>query len=191
MLIRVFMKRGTRVFLSAFIVISISGLIALVVVQYNKKQKNKLKISSVGAPVVENLRYSGTKAGRLEWEFKAESALRSGSDEETLFKGVKASFYAKDGMQYNLVAREGRLKGSIVSAYGGVTIESQDGLRIASEEIIYSTEAKEITSGGRIEINTRGMDLTGKGLFMKVDEGRLELSGDVRAIWRPQAESGV
>ncbi len=181
------MGRGIRVLLSAFIVISIAGLIVLVLVQYSKKQENKLKISIPGAPVVENLRYSGTKAGRLEWEFKADSATRSGLDEATLFKGVKASFYAKDGMQYNLVAREGRLKGAVVSARGGVMIESQDGLRIASEEILYSTEAKEITSGGPIEITTKEMNLSGRGLFIKVDDGRLELSGDVRAILKHSA----
>lgn len=182
------MNRKLRVSLSAFIVLSVLSLAVLVFINSRTKDAQKIiftedkKVSLE----VDRVHYSGTRAGRVEWELDADSATRPKDSDLTIFKTVKVVFYGKNGIPYTLKAKEGRFsesKGEI-EAIGQVTVESKDGYTVSTESLMYAVNKKEISSGEKVSITSEAMDLSGEGLLVKVDEGKLFLSKNVKAVIR-------
>lgn len=185
------MNRKIRVALSSFVVLSIASLAVLVFVYYRAgkeagtafEQDERVDIK------VEKIRYSGTKAGRVEWELEADSARRSKGEDLTVLENVTVRFFARDGGSYALTSKEGsfREKAGEIVATGSVVVDSGDGYIIRTHSLTYSLKDGLITTGERVEMTSSGMDLEGTGLVARVDEDSFRLLKDVRAVFRDSA----
>lgn len=186
------MNRKIRVALSSFVALSIVSLAVLVFIYYRagKEQKAGFEQDEQVDIKVEKIRYSGTKAGKVEWELEADSARRSKGEDLTILENIKVTFYAKDGTAYTLTSKEGMFReaaGEIVAS-GSVVIESSgEGYTIRTSSLKFFLNDKLITTDKRVEMTSRGTDLAGTGLEAFVDQERFRLKKDVRAVFRDSA----
>lgn len=182
------MNKKIRASLGAFIALSIAGLIILVFVHY--RTKNSFQVSFTEDKKVEvkidNIHYSGTKEGRIEWELDAESASRSKDEDLTLLTTVRVVYYPKKGAPYTMTAEQGKFREAAgeVEAEGSVRIETKDGYTLVTDSVKYSTKSKEITSADRVELTSEKVDLSGQGLVVELDKGRIQLFNNVKAVFR-------
>ncbi|MFQ5441767.1 MAG: LPS export ABC transporter periplasmic protein LptC [Thermodesulfobacteriota bacterium] len=180
------MKKSLRRVVSAFIALTLTALIVVVIVHYLSGSGVSVKFTEEGDIGIEidNIHYSSTREGRVEWELDALSATRYKLEDLMVFDTLKVVFFAKDGTPYRLSSKEGRYienRGEL-EAIGDVVITSPDGYNLKADSIKYVTEPGEITSRGPVKIASRGMDVQGVGLRVDVESGSLYLLKDVRAV---------
>ena len=186
------MNRKIRTALFTFIVLSIVTLAALVFIYYraDKVPKTSFEQDEQVRVKIEKIRYSGTKAGRVEWELEADSARRSKDEDLTLLEAVKVTFYARDSTSYVLTAQEGRFKEEAgeIEVSGDVVVRSSgDGYTIKTESLTYFVNDRKITTDERVKMTSRGIDLEGTGLVVLVDSQSFRLLRKVRAVFRGPA----
>ncbi len=182
------MNRKIRAALSAFIVLSVVGLIALVSIHYKTRElpredfveDERVQVS------IDRIHYSGTKDGRVEWELDARSASRSRDEDLTLFEDVRATFYAGDGSSYTLTAREGSLRelSGEIGVSGDVVIESGEGYVLRTDSLKYLINEKEVSTPDRVTVASERLDLEGTGFTGLIESGEFRLLRDVKAVFR-------
>ncbi len=180
------MKKSLRRAVSAFIALTMIALIVVVVLHYLGSTGVGIKFTEKGGIGVEidNIHYSSTREGRVEWELDARSATRFNKEDLMVFDALKVVFYAGDGTPYRLSSKEGRYieHTGELEAIGDVEITSPDGYSLKTESIRYRAEPGVISSPGPVRIVSKGMDVQGVGLRVDVESGSLRLLKDVRAV---------
>ena len=73
------------------------GLAVMIFVHYSGRDDYRLTLIEAGGVGldVKNIHYSGTKAGRLEWEIYADGATRIKGSEDATLENVKGLFIQK------------------------------------------------------------------------------------------------
>ncbi|MBI5886389.1 MAG: LPS export ABC transporter periplasmic protein LptC [Deltaproteobacteria bacterium] len=180
------MNQRIRLILAAFIALSVIGLLVLILAHYRAKENAGLIIDvekGVGVEVT-GLHYSGTGGQGARWEMDAESARRIKGSELTLIQGIKAVFHSKDGMPYTLTAPAGRLREAdgVLEVTGGVVLESDSGERLTTDSMNYSSTRKEITTDAPVTITMRTLKVTGVGLRVDLETGKLRILNSVKAV---------
>lgn len=180
------MNRKVRIALYAFIALSILGLAVAVFV--HQQTQNVMRVSFTEDRKLEvridRIRYSGTKQGRVEWEFEADYATREKGEDLTVFNNVNATYYPEAGAPYTLKAREGRYweAAGLVHAIGGVRVESRGRFVLETERLEMEMESRRISTPLEVAITSEMMDVRGRGLEADVDTGDLTILSDVRAV---------
>lgn len=183
------MNRRIRAFLSAFIVLSIVGLAALVFIHYKTRelpQEDFMEDEKVQVSI-DRIRYSGTKDGRVEWELEAMSANRSREEDLTIFEEVKLVFYAGDGSSYTLTAREGTFRevAGEIGVSGDVVIESgKEAYVLRTDTLKYLINKKEVSTPDRVTVTSAKLDLEGTGFLGFIESGEFRLLKNVKAVFR-------
>jgi LPS export ABC transporter protein LptC len=187
------MKRKLRISLICFVLLSLAGLFGIVLVNYKVKpgdEASSSRIQDLGV-TIEKVRYSGYSGedpGRLEWELEADSATRLKEEDLTVFSDVKVIFFSKDGTTFTLRGRECTYneRTEIILVSGDVTIVTVglggNDYKLATDSLKYSTRSKELTSTERVELKSQAMSVTGVGLKMDIDGGKLSILKDVRTV---------
>jgi len=186
------MNRKIRTALSLFIALSIIALAVLVFVYYRapKAPKASFEQDEQVKVQIEKIRYSGTKAGRVEWELEADSAKRSKDEDLTLLENVRVTFFARDSTSYLLTADEGTFmeNSGEIKVSGNVVVRSSgDGYTIKTSSLTYFVNGRKITTDERVSMTSRGIDLEGTGLVVLVDKNSFRLLRNVRAVFRGPA----
>ncbi|MCC6503118.1 MAG: LPS export ABC transporter periplasmic protein LptC [Deltaproteobacteria bacterium] len=186
------MNRKIRTALSTFIVLSIIALAALVFIYYraDKVPKASFEQDEQVKVQIEKIRYSGTKAGRVEWELEADSARRSKDDDLTTLEKVTVTFFARDSTSHVLTADEGRFKEEAgeIEVSGNVVVRSSGGgFTIKTSSLTYFVNGRKITTEERVKMTSRGIDLEGTGLVVLVDSQSFRLLRKVKAVFRGPA----
>lgn len=186
------MNRKIRVALSSFVILSIVSLAVLVIIYYRagKEPKAAFEQDERVEVKVEKVRYSGTKAGRVEWELEADSARRSKGEDLTILENVLVTFYAKDGAAWTLSSREASFREAAgeIDATGDVVIKSSgEGYTINTERLTFLLKDKLIKTEERVRMTSRGADLEGTGMRARVDQKSFRLLKDVRAVFKDSA----
>lgn len=182
------MNRKIRIALYAFIALSILGLAVAVFV--HQQTQNTLRVSFTEDNKLEvrvdRIRYSGTREGRVEWEFEADYATREKDEDLTVFSNVAATFYPRgSAAPYTLKAREGRYweaKG-VVHAAGAVRVESRGLFVLETEKLEMKMESRKISTALDVAITSDMMDVRGRGLEAEVDTGSFRILSNVRAVF--------
>ncbi|HHL39020.1 MAG TPA: LPS export ABC transporter periplasmic protein LptC [Deltaproteobacteria bacterium] len=186
------MNRRLKGFLVTFIVLSVAALAALSLVNGRiKREVNAIRMTvdrEAGMGVkIDNVRYSGMKEGRREWELEAETATYYKGEDLAVLDDVKAVLYSEAGT-YTLRGREGRYFGSAgrIDVSGGVTVVSVEagggGYRLETERISYFTDEKRISTDDEVRLFSAAFDVDGVGLRIDIDEGRLTVLDDVKTV---------
>ncbi len=186
------MTRKVRIFVAAFIIVSVIGLTALVAIRYigmkgiqivvNDDEKIGLKVSGI--------HYSRTREGRTEWVLDADSAASFTGADELLFNSVTLVFYGQDGSTYSLKAATGSFSESTGDVYakGDVLIESADGAySLKTQSLKYSSTDRNATTDDRVEILTKDLQIEGEGLIVEIDKEKLFILDDVKVLLKDAA----
>ncbi len=180
------MRRKSRVFLLGFIVLSLGLIVGLALVNFWLRSSVEVGFSTEkGVELrLNNVHYSGTKQGRRVWELEAQSATRYQKDGSTILEGVRMVFYTDRGAPYVLTANRGEYnEGSgLVKVSGHVKVTSEEGYSLKTDTLTYSTGSKEIRTDDPVEIDAPAMNIRGRGLVIKVEEGRFSVLSDVTTV---------
>lgn len=182
------MDRRLRVSLSSFIVLSIAGLAIMVLVHYRSKNTFKVTLTpdkKFGVQI-DRVHYSGTKAGRVEWELDAESAKRSKDEDLLMLDRVKLTFYAKDGAKYLLTSLKGDYKESAaeVNVNGDVRVVSlANGATLTTDSLKYSMKTRTVTTSSRVRITSKDKSVDGTGLVAEMESEKFRILKDVHAVF--------
>ena len=181
------MNQRTRVLLASFVALLLMGLAVMIFVHYSGRDDYRLTLIEAGGVGldVKNIHYSGTKAGRLEWEIYADGATRIKGSEDATLENVKGLFYSKDGHKYGMRSPMAVVNetAGVVDASGGVTINSKDGT-LKTQAARYLIKSKKITSAGFVEMTSGTMSITGTGLIADIEKDTVELQSGVKAVIR-------
>jgi LPS export ABC transporter protein LptC len=186
------MTRKVRILVAAFIVVSVIGLVALATVRYMARKGFQVVIAGDdGFGVkVSDIHYSRTREGRQVWVLDADSAASFTGSDEMNFNSVTLLFYARDGSTYTLKARKGTLSESTgeVSVEGDVLVESEDGLyRLTTDSLKYSSADARAVTDDRVEIQAKDLLVEGEGLIVDIDDERIFILNDVKALLKDPA----
>ena len=183
------MRGKIKILLVGFIVLSLSGLIGIVLVNYHLKNTYRpfLKADGGVGLKVEDVRYFGTRDGRMEWELEADSATRFKGEDITVFDTVKMIFYPEDGSPYTFTGKKGRYSektGEIELSGDVVVVSSEDGYKLKTDVLRYLSDSGKVTTDSPVEIRFEdmGMKITGVGLVIEIKDGRFSVLKDVRTV---------
>ncbi len=184
------MNRKIRIFLTAFIALSIAGLV--IVIFLHRSPKNVLKVSLKDSKIevkIDKFHYSGNKEGRVEWVLDADTARRTEGGDLIVLDKLKLVFYTKSGRPYTLTAKEGRYRESTeeIEVEKDVKVESDEGYRMETDSLRYSVNSRVLSTDARVVITSKDMDVTGVGLRSDVDKGRIILQKNIKAVFRSAA----
>lgn len=180
------MNFNTRRFVAAFVIFSVIGLFMLVIANYRREGTLRVtapESKNIGVRM-DQVRYSSTSWGRLEWELEADRATRLKNEDVMRLETVSLRFYPKRGRPYLLKSKDGTLreKTGEMTATGGVRLTFEDGYELLTSRLRYSLKSREMTSDDPARILSRGMEITGTGLVIEPESGRLRLLRDVKAV---------
>ncbi|MBI5560193.1 MAG: LPS export ABC transporter periplasmic protein LptC [Deltaproteobacteria bacterium] len=177
------MKKNLKFFLSLLVGLSLLGLVITIFVNF-RLRKGYETIANIKGITINRVRYSGIKDNRREWELEADSATQLKGVDTVIFKNVRLVCYAKDEVSYTLTGKEGsyRMDSGDVTATGEVSVVSTDGYTLLTDSLTYSTGLRRVNTKARVRITSPKMDVTGTGLAMDVETGRISILNDVRTV---------
>ena len=157
------MKSLSRILFAVF-----SGLLLLSVSCSNKPEKLVIEEESVGpkeahsaqpaelAQQLQDVRYSQSKGGRLQWELAAKSVEQMG-DGPTSLKEVKITYYSDDGRVTAATADFGMYNAATGNAKlgGNVSVTTSDGNRVTTDALVWN-QAEELLKGEGVVTMSRG-----------------------------------
>lgn len=181
------MKRKYKYPYFIFIAISMALIGTLAVrhfLRVNSPQVFFTGAKGVGAKV-DNVHYTSAKKGRVEWVLDAKSATRYKGGSLTALDTVKFVFYNQNKSIYTMTAKEALYNEAAgeIDASGGVVVTSEAGYSLQTARLRYNSRTAKITSNDRVEITSKGMKVTGDGLLIDLNQEKLMLLKDVRAIF--------
>lgn len=180
------MNKRFRRAIASFMVLSVIGLVIIIFAHYYTKDNIKVIIDiekGVGVEITK-LHYSGVSQKGFSWNMDAERARRIKGTDETLMQDITAVFKTKEGASYALKAPDGRFKeadGSL-DLTGGVVLKSEVGDTLTTDKIHYSAGTREITTSDPVAIIGLSIKITGVGLHLDLDTGKVRILKNVKAV---------
>lgn len=127
-----------------------------------------------------------------EWELWADKAIRPKENQEWTIEKVRVKFYASNGVTYTVNGSKGRVvpneKGiRDIKISGKVITRASNGYVFKSEEVIYESQNKRLTSPAHVEMisppDKEGgeMTLTGVDLFADFVTNEIKINKNVHA----------
>jgi len=153
----------------------------------NKIQKGlrgTLVISNKSDIMIEKARYIETKDGQKEWELEADSAQYFKGDNLTVFENVKVIFYSKNGVNYTLIGREGKLRNDSkdMDIVGDVVITSTDNYQLKTDSLQYTEGVKQISTKDRVFFTGPGINIEGTGFIADMITETVSVLANVRTV---------
>jgi LPS export ABC transporter protein LptC len=180
-------SRKYRKILLIFIVVSIVALSGAAYVNYRLRSVGPVSFDSIettddGGVKINEISYSGTKNNRVAWELTAGSATHYREKQLTTLSNVKVVFFGENNVNYTLLGKEGSYDQSagLVTASGGVTVTSTDGVTLKTEGLKYNEKSGELTTDDRVEVTSPELNASGTGVLVDVHNERLKIFADVR-----------
>lgn len=184
------MKKQFRLAVFVVIAVSIVGLSFLAIRSYMARSRNRVSFSgdkNIDVKI-DNVHYANSRLGRVEWELDAKSAARFKKGGVMKLDAVKMIFHAKDGEDYVLTAGEALYDeaAGVVDAMGGVSVKSKKsrhkGFTMTTDKIRYHAKSRKVASDEPVRIISDGMLITGTGLVVDLDGGKLNILKNVKAV---------
>jgi LPS export ABC transporter protein LptC len=183
------MNRRLRVLLFLFIGLSIVGLLVAVFVSSGLKEV-KIKdytIKQSQGSTIDKVKYSGTRAGRLEWELEADKGFQVKGKEDIELTNVVIHYYMKSGVVYIMKGREGKYNAQTedILIKGDVTVSSKKGdFSLKTDRLRYSAKGGRVWTKGRFRMTSTQANVTGRGLEMNMVNESFKVLSEVRTVFK-------
>jgi len=134
---------------------------------------------------IDNIHYEQTNQNAFkEWELDAESAQYFKHENKIALQSVVATFFSDEGKVYKLTAEYGELytDSKDVKVSGNVVAVADEGYRIQTDSFQYSAKERKIFTNDDVALSSEKLDMTGKGMVVDLDEERLYILKEVKAL---------
>ena len=133
---------------------------------------------------IEKARYTETKDGQKEWELEADSAQYFKNDNLTAFENVKVIFYSKNGVNYTLTGREGRLRNDSkdMDIVGDVVVTSTDNYQLKTDSLQYIAGVRQISTKDKVFFTGPGINIEGTGFLADMVTEMVSVFANVRTV---------
>lgn len=125
------------------------------------------------------------KKSKKEWELEADLTEIFNTEQTTLLKHVKLKFFPENRKVVTVVANEGKFNNETknMEVSGDVVVSSEEGYSLKTNSLKWTSSKKIIETDDPVEISKEGLNIKGKGLFSALDENRLEIKNNVKAVF--------
>ncbi|OGP07325.1 MAG: LPS export ABC transporter periplasmic protein LptC, partial [Deltaproteobacteria bacterium GWA2_42_85] len=185
------MRQIKSIVLIIFLTAAVSTIGVLLYINYRIHDVAKgITIKSSGADVrIERARYVETKDGEKEWELEADSAEYFKDNNLAVFDNVKVIFYSKDGINYILTGRQGKLRNDSkdIDITGEVVLTSDDGYKLETGSLKYIAAFKQIKTKDRVIFTGPDIRIEGIGFMADMVKEKVYVLTNVRTVLQDAA----
>ena len=138
---------------------------------------------------LQQLHYTQNEDGQRSWTLDAEKAeYQRDSGQASLNKVHLVLYQAGRFGEVTLTADHGALLQELqqVEVWGQVVVTTAEGQRLETERLRYDGNKKQLLNDEPVRAITARMELTGTGLKVDLESGRLLLKRDVRMLLLPE-----
>ncbi len=132
-----------------------------------------------------NIHLVGDKFGLKEWELEAKAARHFQEGGMTMLEDIEAAFYVKEGGVIRLRGDRGSILHGTrdIELQGNIIIFNADGgYQLITDGLQYVDRTRQIRSSHRVDIGGKGLKVTGRGMSIDLDSGKLSLWGRVDTV---------
>ncbi len=133
---------------------------------------------------LKKINYTETRNGIRRWSLIADSAAHSAAEAITRLEDIRMTFYNEQGLEDGtLTADRGKMNSESrqVQVEGNVVVTSAGGYVFYSEQLWFSDVDRLIYTDVPVRLVAEGMDVTGQGLRLDVQDHSFRLLSDVEA----------
>jgi len=178
----------------AFVILVLAGTLTVTVIRNFQGPSPDEALEALPRNIdlsMKEIRYTETSDGNRRWMLVADSAAHSMGEGVTRIENINMVFFDRRGNEdVILTARSGsfQVDSRQVEVHGDVVVKSPRGFVLYTEHLTYGEADRMIHTSDPVRMVSEGMELTGKGLRLNVDNHTLELLSSVRA--RIEAAAG-
>jgi len=132
-----------------------------------------------------NIHYEQTNQDAFkEWELNAQSAQYFKNENKIVLQSIALTFYSDEGKRYNLTAEQGELytDSNNLKVSGNVFVDTEEGYQVRTDSFQYNATERTIVTDDKVTLKSKDLVMTGKGMIVDLEEERLRILGDVRAL---------
>jgi LPS export ABC transporter protein LptC len=132
-----------------------------------------------------NVHYEQTNQDAFkEWELNAHSAQYFKNENKIVLQSITLTFYSDDGKRYNLTAERGELytDSRNLKVSGNVVVDTDEGYQVRTDSFQYNAKERKIVTNDRVTLSSKELVMTGKGMVVDLEEEKLRILGEVRAL---------
>jgi LPS export ABC transporter protein LptC len=122
--------------------------------------------------------------GFREWELDAQSAQYFRDKNKIVLQSIEVTFFSNKGKVYKLTAERGELytDSKDIKVFGDIVAITDEGYRIQTNSFHYNAEERKIFTDDEVTLSSEEMVMNGKGMVVDLDEERLYILKEVRAL---------
>ncbi len=185
------MKRIKIAILIALILVSGIVLVSLWVNLRERRASEAVEkppaVTTEGADMrLEKVRFVEDKHGQKTWELEAKSVRQYQDQNMMVLEDVKVTFYAKEGRTFFLTGNQGKVHQDSrnMELVGDVVLTSDDGYRLKTHSVSYRNSEKVVSTPDPVEIEGEQLQLTGKGMLVKMEDKTFRILSQVKTQLR-------
>lgn len=179
--------------LLAFLILLSTIILTTVIYRHLQQQSPKEILSMLPENIdlaVSDLHYTQNEEGQRRWTLDADTAEYERDSGVAKLTTVKLLFYGAGNFgDINLTSDYGQLAQETrqVDVWGDVRLETEEGEKLFTERLHYDDQLRQLSTDESIRILSSAVELTGVGLWIDIDQGRMIVKDKVRVILYPSA----
>ncbi|MGA1840416.1 MAG: LPS export ABC transporter periplasmic protein LptC [bacterium] len=120
--------------------------------------------------------------GDLNWELKADEAMVRGNMEHIRLRKINLHYFIVPGKDVFMEGERAEVyfPDSLISIQGGVRAESELGLSLETESLVWNGEERFITTKDWVVIRRLNLEMCGQGLEADLDLERIKIESDAK-----------
>lgn len=137
---------------------------------------------------LEDLHYTQNEDGRRRWTLDADKAEYQRDSSQAKLENVHLLFYEMGQFgNIELQADQGQLEQEMrqVDVWGNVIVTTERGEQLFTERLHYDDQLRRLSTEDPIRFFSSQLELTGIGLQIDIDQGRLLVKENVRMLLNP------
>jgi LPS export ABC transporter protein LptC len=122
--------------------------------------------------------------GDLNWELKADEAMVQDNMERIRLRKINLHYFLVPGQDVVMKGERAEVyfPGSLISVQGGIRAESELGLSLETESLVWNGEERLITTKDWVNIRRSNLEMSGQGLEADLDLERIKIKADAKTI---------
>ncbi len=181
-----------RRILAVVIVVSIIVLTGVVYRHLQQDPQEALKTLAENVDLaLDDFHYTQNEDGKRVWTLDADRAEYLGGTSLATLDVVRLIFYEQGDLgDVHLTADRGELHEDTqqVDLYGHVVVTTDRGDRLITDSLHFDDRRRRLTTADPITITSKEVRLTGVGLQVDIDQGRMVVKENVHTLFYPAAE---
>ncbi len=174
------------------VLILLSSVVLTTVIYRHLQQQSPKEIFSMLPEnidlAVSGLHYTQNEEGQRRWTLDADTAEYERDSSLAKLTAVKLLFYGAGNFgDINLTSDYGQLAQETrqVDVWGNVRVETEEGEKLFTERLHYDDQLRQLSTEDPIRVLSADIELTGIGLWVDIDQGRMIVKDDVKMVLYP------